>query len=33
MGVASHHSIDELGRAIDKLRMSHDQSFDYKTSG
>jgi hypothetical protein len=33
MGAVLQHSIDELGRALDKLRMTHDQSFDYKIEG
>ena len=29
MGAVPQHSINELGHATDKLRMTHDQSFDY----
>ena len=33
MGAVLQTSIDELGRALDKLRMTHDQSFDYDIEG
>jgi hypothetical protein len=33
MGAVLQFSIDELGRALDKLRMTHDQSFNYNIEG